>query len=114
MFSEKLKQQREEKNLTQAELCKRVGIRRDSYNKYERKGIKPPYDVLARLAKELDVTADYLIAEKEQAETNDYVFVAGKNGVRQKFEIPSDKLERFKKLIEAGLPEILDKEHSDL
>lgn len=64
MFCERLKQKRQEKGLTQIELAKRVGISRDLYNKYERAGIRPSYEILISLAEELDTTIDFLISGK--------------------------------------------------
>ena len=47
--------------MKQAELARRVGVGRDSYNRYERSGTQPPLEVLARIAIELNTTTDYLL-----------------------------------------------------
>jgi len=61
MFSERLTQKREEAGLKQAELARRIGVGRDSYNRYERSGTRPSLEVLALIANELNTTTDYLL-----------------------------------------------------
>ena len=60
-FGERLKQLRREKNLTQAQLAERVGVSKTSANLYESATRVPDIQVLARYAKELEVTSDYLL-----------------------------------------------------
>ena len=61
MISERLIQKREEAGLKQAELARRIGVGRDSYNRYERAGSQPSLEILARIATELNTTTDYLL-----------------------------------------------------
>jgi len=63
MLDARLKERREAKGLTQAELARRVGVGRDSYNKYERAGVQPANETLVRLASTLDTTVDYLLGK---------------------------------------------------
>jgi len=56
-----LKQLREESGLSQAELARRLGIGRDLYNKYERAGVQPPYEMLVLISKTLNTSTDYLL-----------------------------------------------------
>ena len=51
MISERLIQKREEAGLKQAELARRIGVGRDSYNRYERSSTRPSLEVLALIAK---------------------------------------------------------------
>jgi len=67
MFSEKLRQKRKEKGLSQAELARRIGVGRDSYNKYERTGVRPSHETLVLLAKELNVSIDYLLGHTNKS-----------------------------------------------
>lgn len=59
-FSERIRELREERNMTQAEVAQAVGITMPSYAAYE-KGRSPKYDVLRDLANYFDVTIDYLL-----------------------------------------------------
>ena len=61
MISERLIQKREEAGLKQAELARRIGIGRDSYNRYERSGSRPSLEILALIANELNTSTDYLL-----------------------------------------------------
>jgi len=65
MLNARLKERREAKGLTQAELARRVGVGRDSYNKYERAGVQPANETLVLLAGTLDTTVDYLLGKSD-------------------------------------------------
>jgi len=60
VFSERIRELREERNETQAEVAKGVGITLPSYAAYE-KGRSPKFDVLRAIANYYDVTIDYLL-----------------------------------------------------
>lgn len=60
-FSGRLKQLREGKNLSQAELAELVGIHHMHMSRYERGLARPSADALKRLADALGVTGDYLL-----------------------------------------------------
>jgi len=51
--------------LKQAELARRIGVGRDSYNRYERSGTKPSLEVLTRIANELNTSTDYLLGNTD-------------------------------------------------
>lgn len=61
-FPKRLRELRKQKNLSQSELAKRVGVHYTHIGRYER-GVssKPSADTLKRIANALDVTSDYLI-----------------------------------------------------
>ena len=65
LLGKRLADRRVNKNLSQAELARRVGVGRDSYNKYERAGVNPSNDTLVLLAKELDCSVDYLLGQTD-------------------------------------------------
>lgn len=58
-----LKEKRLEKNMTQAELADRLGIKRQRLSNYEVGIREPNIDTLKSLAKALDCTVDELLAE---------------------------------------------------
>ncbi|MCL2406895.1 MAG: helix-turn-helix domain-containing protein [Defluviitaleaceae bacterium] len=64
MFAERLRELRLSKKITQAELARRLDIRRDLYNKYERTGVMPPHTTLAAIAEILETTIDFLLTGK--------------------------------------------------
>jgi Predicted transcriptional regulator len=61
MRADRLKQRREERGLTQAELGARLKIEAQAVYRYEKGQSDPSADTLGRMAKELEVTADWLI-----------------------------------------------------
>lgn len=56
---------RKEAGLTQTELASKLGLTKDLYNKYERKGVRPSYETLITLADLYNVSIDYLLTGKE-------------------------------------------------
>lgn len=136
-FAKRFKQLRHEKDLTQeallADFNKKFhrSYRATAISQYENGKRIPEIDALKDFAAYFGVSVSYLLGDSEirnpdaqidtvnnaaefeqigHAENGDYIFIAGKSGVRKKIPVPHDKLERFKKLIEAGLPELLDDE----
>lgn len=61
LLSERLKQLRNEKKLTQQELANKVGVNRVTYTNWENGKREPELDKVAELATELDCTVDYLL-----------------------------------------------------
>lgn len=61
MFSEKLKNLREEKNLNQKELAKKINLDNTLYNKYENNYNSIPTKHLNNLCNYFNVSADYLL-----------------------------------------------------
>lgn len=60
-FKERLKDLRETKELTQAQLAKRLGVTRATISGYETKGNQPDQERLIQLSDVLEVSIDYLI-----------------------------------------------------
>ena len=56
----KLKQLRAERNLSQIDLAKRLGVSKSVISSYENEVHLPPYDVLLQLARLFGVSTDYL------------------------------------------------------
>lgn len=69
-FSVRLKEERIKKGLTQTELAEKVGVNYTQIGRYENHGSQPGSDVLANLAKALEVSPDYLLngSQDEQAQ----------------------------------------------
>lgn len=62
-FSERLKQLRKEKNLTQLELANKTGVNRVTYTNWENGNREPSLDKIVELAANLNCTIDYLLGE---------------------------------------------------
>ena len=60
MFSEKIRQLRKDRHLTQAEVAKEVGLSARGYQDLEL-GAKPRYDALLHIADFYDVSVDWLM-----------------------------------------------------
>jgi transcriptional regulator with XRE-family HTH domain len=63
-FSQRIRELRRQRNLSQAELGKIVGLHVTHIGRYERGTSRPSADALKRLAETLGVTTDYLIEGK--------------------------------------------------
>jgi transcriptional regulator with XRE-family HTH domain len=68
IFRERLRQAREENNLTQAELGEKTGLPPSSISHFEKGPRKPSFDNLRRLAAALHVTTDYLLGRTNSTE----------------------------------------------
>ena len=60
-----LRQLREERNITQKELAKAVGVVQQSINRYENEDTEPELCVLKRLADYFNTSVDYIIGHTE-------------------------------------------------
>ena len=58
---EKLKQLRVEKNLTQEQVAKVIGVTKSCYSNYEQGLREPSLEIFIKLCKFFDVSADYLL-----------------------------------------------------
>ena len=65
-FSERLKQLRIEKRMTQAQVAARVGITRSMISSYEVDIRHPSLDILESLARLYGVSVDYLMSKEER------------------------------------------------
>ena len=57
----KLKELREENNLTQVEIAKILNIKQNTYSQYEGEKRQLPIDILIRLSKLYKVSTDYIL-----------------------------------------------------
>jgi transcriptional regulator with XRE-family HTH domain len=71
-FSERLKNLRIEKGLTQVELAKMIGLAsQSSYQKYETGGAKPRAIKIEKLASLFNVSVSYLLGETDIRSTSE-------------------------------------------
>ena len=71
-FTSRIKNILSEKKLSQKELSKMSGIAEASLCRYLRGDSKPRLDILANLAKALDVSEAYLIGESNEIQEENY------------------------------------------
>ena len=64
MFSEKIRQLRKDRHLTQAEVAEEVGLSARGYQDLEL-GAKPRYDALLHIADFYDVSVDWLMGRTD-------------------------------------------------
>ena len=64
MFSEKIRQLRKDRHLTQAEVAKEVGLSARGYQDLEL-GATPRYDALLHIADFYDVSVDWLMGRTD-------------------------------------------------
>lgn len=64
MFSEKIRQLRKERHLTQVEVAKEVGLSARGYQDLEL-GAKPRYEALLHIADFYDVSVDWLMGRTD-------------------------------------------------
>ena len=67
-FGKKLRDARDAKDYSQAELAKKINSYHSIIGKYERDEVKPTIDVVKKLADVLDTTVGYLLGETEDRE----------------------------------------------
>lgn len=63
MLSQRLKELRLNKKLSQVALAEKLGISNGLYNKYEKKDIRPPYETLQKLSEIYGVSIDYILGK---------------------------------------------------
>lgn len=65
-FSQRLKQLRLDKHLTQAQVASRIGVTSSMVSSYETDIRLPSYEVLIKIANLFGVTVDYLLCRQER------------------------------------------------
>ena len=61
IFSERLKETRQDVGLSQKEVAQNIGITASAYANYEQGLREPSFEVLAKICDTLDVSADFLL-----------------------------------------------------
>ena len=65
ILGKRLKELREERNLTQKQLSEKLNLNSVTYLHYEKSQREPPLTVLADMEKFFDVSVDYLLGLKD-------------------------------------------------
>ena len=65
-FSERLKQLRAERKLTQRQVAMMLGVTRSTLSTYETQARYPSYDILVSLSRIYGVTTDYLLCKEDR------------------------------------------------
>lgn len=65
-FSQRLKQLRNDKHLTQAQVAARIGVTASMVSSYETDIRLPSFDVMVRIADLFGVTVDYLLCREDK------------------------------------------------
>lgn len=66
MIFSRIRDLREDHDLTQAEMAGLLGVKQTTYSKYELGKILVPIDILIRLADFYQVSLDYLVGRNEK------------------------------------------------
>ena len=61
MYGQRIKELRQEKNLTQKQFADMLNTTQSTVGKYEREELQPNIDAIIKICKTFDVTADYLL-----------------------------------------------------
>ena len=103
-FGERLKKARQDKEISQSELGKIVGVHYTQIGRYESKGVKPSGEVLSKIASALAVTSDFLMSgsnqEQAAASINDRELL---NQFQRVEQLPKDKKAIVMELLESFL-----------
>ena len=65
-FSQRFKQLRQNKHLTQAQVARRIGVTASMVSSYETDIRLPSFEVMLRIADLFGVTVDYLLGREEK------------------------------------------------
>lgn len=68
IFRTRLREMRETRGLSQAQLAERAGLQPAAVSHFETGSRKPSFDNLVKLAEALSVTTDYLLGRERSAE----------------------------------------------
>jgi len=103
-FAIRLRQLRKQKNLSQSELAKIVGVHYNHIGRYERGSSNPSADALGKLAEALGVSTDYLLdGSNEDAAKADFEDRELLRQFQQVEKLPEEDKVVIKKLLDAFL-----------
>ena len=61
MYGQRIKEERQIKGLSQKQLAELISTTQSTIGKYEREELQPNVEIIAKLCKIFDVSADYLL-----------------------------------------------------
>lgn len=67
---QRLKDLREDMDMTQIAVSERIGCNQTTYSRYETGGINLPVDILIKLADLYDVSTDYILGRTDEKRLN--------------------------------------------
>lgn len=82
-FAKRLKRLRVEKNITQKEIAKQLGISETGYAGYEQGYREPDFNTLIKLCKFFEITSDYLLGLENEDGTKTYTNTYNNYGTHQ-------------------------------
>lgn len=71
MLSNRLKNLRTHRNITQSDLAKRIGVARTTYAMYEQGKREPDYETLQKIADFYEVSTDHLLGREKTHHKSD-------------------------------------------
>lgn len=100
MFSDRLKNLRLSKKMSQQEVADYLGITRQAYGKYEKNDAQPDFESLKKLSILFDKSIDYLITGNEMNNSPDEMWQEFLNPKTQIFfkdlkDAPEEKIEEL-------------------
>ncbi len=99
MFSDRLKQLRNEYDLTLEEVSKKVGVHLSTIGSYENGTRTPDINMLQKLSALFDVTTDYLLGKSN--ERNENYAVASYSGIRDAMkDLSEEDINEVKRFID--------------
>lgn len=113
MFNIRLKELRNQKNMTQDELGKVLNVSGKTIGTWERDSRQPNIETINALANYFNVSTDYLLGRKENSKTKNDGKQVDLTGIGQKEdeekifsyegkEIPKQDLELIRRILETG------------
>jgi len=112
MIKERIRKLRTRNNMTQAQFGERIGQSHGQIAKFENGILKPNLGVIISIAREFNVSVDYLLGitdvetpmPKSDSEVDFVEFASGE--VHTRVQIPEHLMPRFRMLLKVGLPEV--------
>lgn len=102
MFGDRLKELRQQRQLTQNEFASILGIGRTTLSHYELNNREPDFEILEKIANYFDVSIDYLVGRSNLKNYDEHVF-------HSDFQYLSKKLESSNPEIRKIVVDIIDK-----
>lgn len=95
MFSERLKELRDELNISQYKLSKDLNLSRSAISAYELNKRQPDFEILERIADYFNVSIDYLIGRSNSKTYDEHVFHSDFESLSEKLETANPKVKKI-------------------